>query len=176
MFGLSIFYLIWFLILVILITFAIGGVLAAPWVPLWKKDIYRMLKLAEIKPDEVVYDLGAGEGRVILVAAKDFQAKATGFEIAILPYLWGCIKIWVNGLQGRARLKYKNFYNQNLSQADVVCTFLSPWAMEKLKPKLKKELKPGSRLVSAAFPVVGWQPQKIDKADDKSTAIYLYQK
>lgn len=158
----------------ILGTFAIAGFLAAPWVPLWRKDIRRMLRLAEVKPGEIVYDLGAGDARIITIAAKEFGAKAIGFEIAFLPYILGCIKIRLLGLKGKATLKYANFYSQDLSGADVICTFLSPMAMEKLKPKFKKEMKPNCRVVSYAFKIPDWPAAKIDKPDEKTAAIYIY--
>ncbi|MDX9893343.1 MAG: hypothetical protein RB292_02915 [Patescibacteria group bacterium] len=164
-----------FLVL-ILGTFAWGGILAAPWVPLWKKDVVRMLTLAETKPGELVYDLGAGDGRMLIIAAKQFQAKAVGFEIAVLPYLLGYIKIILNGLRSKVSLKYRNFFKIDLSQADVILTFLTPPAMEKLKPKLQQEIKPTCRVVSYAFKIPGWEPVKIDKPDNSSAAVYLYRR
>lgn len=154
-------------------TFALGGVLAAPWVPLWKKDIKRMLELAQVKPGEIVYDLGAGDGRIIIMAAKDFGAKAIGFEVAVLPFLWGYIKIKLLGLGKKAELRYNNFFNQDFGEADVICVFLTPEAMKKLKPKFQKEIKPTCRIVSYAFKIPDWEPAQISKAE-KQTSIYLY--
>lgn len=170
--------LIFWLLLTFLVlgTFALGGFLAAPWVPLWKRDVKRMLDLAEVKPGEIVYDLGAGDGRIIIMAAKDYQALATGFEIATLPYFLAYIKIILLGLRGKARLKYRNFFNEDFSQADVICTFLSPQAMEKLKTKFAREMKPGSRVVSYAFDIKDWEKTKTDKPNEKQTAVYLYQR
>jgi len=174
--AIFIFWTIFLLFLVLILgTFAWAGFSAAPWVPLWKKDIRRMLELAGVKPGEIVYDLGAGDGRIIIIAAREFGAKAIGFEMAVLPYLLAYIKIRLRGLNGRVELKYRNFFRQDLSQADVICTFLTPEAMRKLKPKLQKEIKPNCRLVSYAFSVPGWQPTKIDKPNKKTAAIYLYQ-
>lgn len=163
-------------VLVILGTFAYGGFSAAPWVPLWKKDIRRMMKLANVKPGETVYDLGAGDGRIIIIAAKEFGALATGFEIATLPYYLGCIKIRLKGLNSQVQLKYRNFFKQDLSSADVICSFLTPRAMRKLKPKLAKEAKPGCRIVSYAFSIPGWKPTIKDKPNKKTTSIFLYQR
>lgn len=157
-------------------TFAYGGISAAPWVPLWKKDTKRMLELAQIKPGQKVVDLGAGDGRIIISAARDYGADATGYEFAILPYLWGLVRINLSGLRGQARLKYRNFFNQDLSYADVVCVFLTPAAMKKLKPKFDAELKPGTKILSYAFHLPGWQPVKTDKPNKNTMTIYLYQK
>ena len=164
------------LVVVILGTFAYGGISAAPWVPVWQRDVERMSALAKIKPGEIVYDLGAGDGRIVITAAKQYGAQATGFEIAVLPFIIGYIRIQLAGVQKKARLRYRNFYNQDLSTADVIFAFLTPPAMEKLKPKFEKEIKSGCRIVSYAFAVPGWEPTTVDKPNQKTTAIYLYQR
>ncbi|OGY47638.1 MAG: hypothetical protein A2840_01300 [Candidatus Buchananbacteria bacterium RIFCSPHIGHO2_01_FULL_47_11b] len=135
-----------------------------------------MLTLAAVKPGEKIIDLGAGDGRIIVAAAQRYHAEAVGYEIAILPYFFGCIRIILSGTHGRAKLKYKNFFHQDLGHADVITAFLTPQAMEKLKPKLETETKPGCRIVSYAFAVPDWQPTKIDKPNQKSTRIFLYRR
>jgi len=175
--GLFIFWvvLVTFLLL-ILGSFALAGLLAAPWVPLWKKDVKRMLELANVKPGETVFDLGAGDGRIMIIAAKEFGAKAVGFEIAFLPYFLAYIKIMLSGKKKNIKLQFKNFYHQDFSQADVICTFLSPQAMAKLKQKLQTQTKPGCRIVSYVFKIPDWQPTKIDKPSKNQATIYLYQR
>jgi len=172
-----IFWIIFLLFLFIIMgTLAYAGWSAAPWVPLWKKDIRRMMKVAEVKPGESVYDLGAGDGRIVIIAAEEFGASASGFEMAVLPYFLGYIRILLKGLKGRVKFKYSNFFRENLAAADVICVFLTPQAMKKLKTKFENETKPGCRIVSYAFSVPGWQPEKIDKPNQKTTAIYLYRR
>ncbi len=163
-------------VLVILGTMAWGGLSAAPWVPLWRKDTMRMLAVAAVKPGETVVDLGAGDGRIIIAAARHYQAKGLGYEVAVLPYSIGFVKIRVLGLTRSVQLKYANFFKADLSQADVVCAFLTPAAMAKLKPKFEREIKPGARIVSYAFKIPDWQPIKIDKPNKNLANIYLYQK
>lgn len=167
--------ILWLFILLIG-SYALGGWLAAPWVPLWKKDVYRMLDLAKIREGEIVCDLGAGDGRLLIVAAQNYGAKGLGFEISILPYLIGCFKIYIKGLNRRINFKFSNFFSQDISQADVICLFLTPAGMEKLKPKLEKETKKGVRILSFAFGVKGWQPTLVDDSVPKRAKIYLYQR
>lgn len=155
-------------------TLAYGGILAAPWVPLRKKDVKRALALARLKPGEALYDLGSGDGRIIIAAGKDFGAKAIGYEVAFLPYLYSYVKILIMGLYGRVGVKYKNFFKEDLSGADVVISFLLPRAMVALKEKYIRELKPGTRIVSCVWLIPGWIPELIDKPSKNDVKIYLY--
>ncbi|MBI5221439.1 MAG: hypothetical protein HY979_01395 [Candidatus Magasanikbacteria bacterium] len=161
-------------IFVILATFAYAGISAAPWVPLWPKEVRRMLDLAQVKAGENLYDLGAGDGRIIIMAVKEFKAKAVGFEMAVLPYFLGYIRILLSGIKPKPKLVFANFFKRDLSPADVICVFLTPPAMKKLKSKFEQEAKKGCRIVSYAFSVPGWQPTAVDKPNQKTTPVYLY--
>jgi SAM-dependent methyltransferase len=147
----SLFFLVVFGALIIVTgTAAIGAISAAPWVPLRSREIRRLLTLAGVKPGELVYDLGAGDGRILAIAAREFKAKAVGYEIAALPYVFARLRLWrIPGASVRAA----NFFRVSLAPADVVVCFLTPMAMTKLVPKLERELKPGARFVSYAFPL-----------------------
>ncbi len=164
------------LLLVILIfgTLAYASISAAPWVPLFKKDIKRMIKLANLQPGEILYDLGAGDGRILLECIKQQRVKAEGWEIAFLPYLIARLRIWLNRAGDKITLHYQNFYQADLSSADVIVCFLTPQAMRKLESKIKKELKPGARFLSYAFAFPTWQASLVDKPQDNLTAIFLY--
>ena len=169
-------YALFLLLMLFVGTYAFGGLSAAPWLPLWKKDVNRMLSLAQIKEGEIVCDLGAGDARLLITAALDYKAKGLGFEVAILPYLIGCIKIYIKGLNNRIIFKFSNFFSQNIAQADVICLFLTPAGMEKLKPKLEKETKKGVRILSYAFIIKGWEPKCVDDSMPNRGKIYLYQR
>lgn len=167
--------IIWIIvILMILGTLAYGGILAAPFVPMWKKDVRRALKLAEIKPGEKLYDLGSGDGRFIIEATRQYGADSTGFEVALLPYIYSYVKIILIGLNGKTRVKMRNFYEYNLQDADIVTAFLSTRAMTKLKDKFEKELKPGARVISLVFGISGWKANIIDRPTSKDLPIYSY--
>lgn len=171
-------FFIFLLVILILIfgTAALAGVKAAPYVPTRQKDIKRMFELAEIKPGETVFDLGAGDGRLVLAAIKNYQAKAVGFEMSVLPYLVSRLRVYFSRLNDRAKILYKDFYLADFSQAEVIVCFLTPMAMSKLKPKFERELKSGARIVSYAFQIKGWEASKISKPSPKDTSIYLYVK
>lgn len=167
----------WWLIsigLLIVGSFAVGGYLAAPWVPLWRRDVRRMLTVARVQPNELVIDLGAGDGRIIISAARDFGANAIGYELAILPFLIGHGILTARRLRRRVTLRYQNFFNASLAPANVVTAFLSHRAMEQLRPKFEAELAPGTRVVSYAFPIPGWDPTHVDKPSPNAASIYLY--
>jgi hypothetical protein len=120
--------------------------------------VRRALKEADLRPDESFYDLGAGNGKVLAVAEKEFGAKATGFEISIVPYMIGRLNLLIK--RSRAKLIKQNFWNADISDADVVFCFLIPRTMQKMEDKLKAELKPGTRIVTYAFPLPTLAPIK----------------
>ncbi len=171
--------LAWLLALAVLIitagTAAWAGWRAAPYVPTRQRDVDRMLRLAGVKPGELVYDLGAGDGRFLLAAARR-GARAVGFEISVLPYLIARLRLTVQGQTATARIRLQDFFHQDLSSADVVVCFLTPAAMAKLAPKFNRELKPGTRVVSYAFSLPGWTPAVKDKPTPQTMSVYLYRR
>jgi SAM-dependent methyltransferase len=141
--------------LVLVITFAWTGFFGAPWVPTSMKMVHKMLAMAEVGPDDLVYDLGCGDGRMIITAARDFGARAVGIEIDPLRYLWCQALVSVLGLRDRVKIVYGNIFTQDLSEADVVACYLLQATNLKLERKLKKELRPGIRVVSNRFSFPG---------------------
>ena len=142
----------------------------APWVPTPYKTIKKMLKLAEVKPEDVVYDLGSGDGRVIIEAARSFGAKAVGIEIDPLRFMWTKARIFLLGLSDKVTVLLGNFFKINISDADVVTIYLLQETNVKLIDKFIKELNPGTRIVSNTFTLPGL---KIINYDEKSK-IYVY--
>lgn len=138
-------------ILLIVLSLYWTRIVGGPWVPSSMQVIYRMLDMAEVHPDDVVYDLGCGDGRVLVAAAKRYHARAVGIEIDPIRYLWCQILISVLGLRKQVRIIFGNLFNTDLSEADVVVCYLMPDALSKLESKLKTELEPGSRIVSNKF-------------------------
>ena len=145
---------------------------AAPFFPSTKSVMRRAMKEADLKPGELFYDLGAGTGTSLIIADKEFGARAIGFEINILPYLIAKIKIFI--FRSHAKMIFRSLFNQNLKEADVVFCFLLPRTMEKLEPKLKAELKPGARLIAYTFPPPKFTPKKVITISDE-WKIYIYE-
>ena len=157
-----------------ILSTALAGISFAPWVPAWKKDLKRILALADLKPEQKFYELGSGTGRVCFYINKMTDAEAIGLEIALPFYLVSKFKqLFLKS--HHIKFKFKNFFKQNLSDADVVYFFGMPKPLkDKLRIKLEKELKPGARVISYVFPIEAWQPKVIDKPKENDIAIYLY--
>lgn len=146
----------------------------APWVPSRGKDIKRIFKLAKLKPGEVFYDLGCGDGRIVSYAAKQYKAQAIGIELALPLYFICKIRQLFNYKKG-VKFKFKNLFKENLSRADVIYVFGTKSKLKnKLKQKLENELKKGARVISYSFSIDGWVPEIIDKPNEKDLTIYLY--
>jgi len=163
-----------FLLTIVLGTAAYAGLVAAPWVPTLKKDIERVRSLVEIKPGEVVVDLGCGDGRVMAALAKGSRAHFVGYELSLIPLFVAKLRFALTN-QGNCVAIFKNFWNVSLSNADLVYFFLTPNVYARMKQKLERELKPGARVISFVWPIDGWIPTKVDEVRFRSP-IYLYQR
>ena len=163
-----------FLILLIIIFFIFTFwtvLVGAGWEPTPMPVVYRMLSLAEVKPGDVVYDLGCGDGRVIITAVCKFGAQAVGIEIDPLRYFITRIRIRRRRLDSKIQLVWGNFIQQDLRSATVVGIFLSSRANSRLEEKFSQELRPGTRIVSYYWPMKKWNPKFVDYEN----RIYLYQ-
>jgi predicted RNA methylase len=121
------------------------------------KTVHKMLKLADISPKDVVYDLGCGDGRTVITAARRYGARAVGIEIDPLRFLWCQFLITILGLRSRIKILYGNFFNKDLSEATLVTCYLLQETNDKLVKKFKKELRPGTKVVSNTFTFSGLQ-------------------
>ncbi len=145
-------------------------IIGAGWEPTSKTLVRKMLEMAEVNSDDLVYDLGSGDGRIIIEAARTYQANAIGIEADPLRYFWSKLMITLLGVNQKVKVIWGNFFNQNLTTATVVTLFLSAKANQNLKQKLKTELQPGTRIVSYYWTFHGWEPFKEDRKDK----IYMY--
>lgn len=135
-----------------------GGVFV-PYVPTPPPVVRRMLELAEVGPKDIVYDLGCGDGRILLTAVKEFRAKrAVGVEKREDLVKEAKKTISREGLSERIEIIPGDMFEVSIEDATVVTLFLLPSVNDLLKPKLSRELKPGTRIVSHEFKISGWKP------------------
>jgi predicted RNA methylase len=141
-----------------------------------------MLVLAELKAGEVLFDLGSGDGRTVIMAAKDFNARAVGVELREDLAKRALGTVYEQNLQDRITIVNGDMFNVDLTSADVVLLYLTTSANEKIRPKLDSELKKGVRIVSHDYEIVGWKPVKVENYCENQTlgypshTIYLYKK
>jgi len=149
----------------------------APFVPTPQEVVEKMLQVAGVKKDEMVYDLGCGDGRIIITAAQKFGARSTGVELDPDLYKRTSEKIRELKLEDCVKIIHGNLLEVDLSPANVVTLYLLTDSNTRLKPNLEKYLKSGSRVVSHDFQVLGWTPAKVEKfmRDARTHTIYLYE-
>ncbi len=152
----------------------------APYYPTPTSVVEKMLKLGELKPGEKMFDLGSGDGRIVIMAAKDIKAEATGIELDAGLYKQSQDRIAKLGLQNRARIIHGDILRQDYSSADLVTIYLLPTSNDKVRPLLEKQLKKGARVVCHDFDMSGWTPDKVEQIEDdgegRSHTLYLYRR
>ncbi|WP_245248224.1 SAM-dependent methyltransferase [Methanobacterium petrolearium] len=144
--------------------------IGAAYSPSSMKVVRRMLNIAEVGDEDVVYDLGSGDGRIVIEAAQKYHAWGVGVEADPLRVFWSRLKIRNMGLQDHVKIIWGNLFHQNIHHATVIILFLWGKTNENLKEKLQEELEPGTRIVSYVWKFKGWKPVKVDKKE----RIYLY--
>ncbi len=149
----------------------------APDFPTPQVVIEKMLQLAHLKPGEMVYDLGSGEGRIVITAAREFKARAVGIELSPELCKLATVHIRALGLEDRVKIIHENLLKVDLSPADVVTIYLLTASNDLLKPNLERDLKPGARVVSHDYLIRGWKPTAVEKvsAEGRSRTIYVYE-
>ncbi|MFC1984237.1 SAM-dependent methyltransferase [Chloroflexota bacterium] len=145
--------------------------------PLWEPTspviVKKMLELAQVRPGDIVYDLGCGDARILITAVKEYGAKkAVGYEINEYLYEQSTQNIQSKNLQNRITLIKDDLVNADISEASVITLFLSMAANECLKPKLEKEAKPLTRIVSYFHPMTEWKVNKTKGSLEDG--LYLY--
>jgi len=149
----------------------------APFVPTPQEVVERMLELAEIRKGDLVYDLGSGDGRIVITAARKHGVKAVGFEIDPGLVKESRDRIKEAGLEDLVEIREEDIRTVDLSPASVVTMYLYPGANLRLRPAIIRQLKPGSRVVSHDFGVGNWKPERVEKMKDSAgflRTIYLW--
>ncbi len=149
----------------------------SPWSPWWQvgtAQVREGLKFAKINKDDIVYDLGSGDGRIPIIATREFMARGVGIEIDYIRYLTAWLKVQLYNLGDKVTLKRGNFFDYNISDATVIFVYLVPGVLEKLKPKLLQELKKGTKIISYKYKFEPAKRLKFIRSDTKNQ-IHLYQ-
>jgi SAM-dependent methyltransferase len=143
------------------------------FVPTRQAIVDAMLRLAQVGPDDVVYDLGSGDGRIVIIAAEKYGARGVGIEL--VPRLVEMSRALARegAVADRVTFIEGDLFTADISDATVVTLYLSPSINRQLLPKLKRELRPGTRIVSRQFRFGSWVPEVTVRADD-GTDLFLW--
>ncbi|TET72576.1 methyltransferase domain-containing protein [Candidatus Bathyarchaeota archaeon] len=148
----------------------------APFVASPVSVVRKMLECVDLKPGERVYDLGCGDGRIVIMAAEEFGARGVGIDINKRLVQEARKKVKSLDLADRVQIIHGNLFDVDLSSADVVTMYLTTGANEKVRPKLEQELRPSARVVTHDFSIPNWQQARNLKFKEgyRSHTIHIY--
>lgn len=158
------------LVVVLMVSILWTNLRGAPWLPTSMAKVHKMLDMADVGPNDVVYDLGCGDGRTLVTAARTYGARAVGIEIDPLRYLWCQLIITIFGLRRQVKIVFGDFFALDLGEADVVTCYLLPKTNQKLEEKFMQELHPTARVVSNHFVFPGLRLMR----SDIDAGLFLY--
>lgn len=148
--------------------------LEAPYVPTPQVVVDRMLAMAEVGADDVVYDLGSGDGRVVITAAQNFGAQGIGIEIDPDLVAEAQANAATAGVSDRVQFRQEDLFTADLSAATVVTLYLLPEVNLRLRPLLLSQLKPGTRIISHSFDMGDWEPEEVEVVQGPHKLHILY--
>jgi SAM-dependent methyltransferase len=154
-----------------------GAPYVAPFVPTPQDVVERMLELAEVSQADLLYDLGSGDGKIAITAARRYRSRAVGFEIDPLLVTHSRRRILAAGVEDLAEIREQDIQTVDLSPASVVTIYLYPGANLRLRDAIACQLKPGSRVVSHCFGMGDWKPDRMEQITDTAglfRTIYLW--
>ena len=149
-----------------------GKGLDVPYVQTPPKVVTAMLRMARVGSKDVVVDLGCGDGRIIVAAAREFGARGIGYDIDPQRISEARRNAERAGVTARAQFVQKDLFNVDISEATVVTVFLLPAVLDKIRSRLLEDLAPGTRIVSHSFPIRNWKPDQ--KLEVESRTLYLF--
>jgi cyclopropane fatty-acyl-phospholipid synthase-like methyltransferase len=141
-----------------------GLKLDAPYVSTPQPVVDAMLRLAAVRQGDVVYDLGCGDGRIVITAARSFGARGVGIDIDPRRIEEANVAARLAGVSGSVRFAVQDLFKTDFSEASVMALYLIPELNAKLLPKFRAQLKPGTRVVSHQFGIGDWKPDRIETA------------
>jgi precorrin-6B methylase 2 len=147
-----------------------------PFVPTPIEVVDKMLELAAVKKGDVLYDLGSGDGRIVIRAAKKYGVRAVGIEMDQILLQKARQDAKSAGVSDLVEFRAQDALQTDLSRATVVTLYMLPWFNEKMKPNFKKYLRPGARIVAHDFGIEGWPPDKTEKLSnpEKKAGGYVH--
>lgn len=151
------------LLILILFPAPIRGQDEIPFLPTSMEVVDRMLEIAEVKQGDVVYDLGSGDGRIVIRAAKKYGARGVGIEMDGWLVEASRAKAKEEGVDHLVEFRNEDALKAEISEATVVTLYMLPWFNEMMRPAFQKQLRPGSRVVAHDYGIEGWPPDKIEK-------------
>jgi precorrin-6B methylase 2 len=143
-----------------------------PYVPTPQQVVDDMLELAGVKKGDVLYDLGSGDGRIVVTAAQRYGVPGVGIDINPERIGEAEANARAAGVEKLTEFRQEDIFKTDIGDATVVTMYLLPSVNNRLKPKLLGELKPGTRIVSHAFDIEGWEPERIIESDGRT--LYLW--
>jgi cyclopropane fatty-acyl-phospholipid synthase-like methyltransferase len=161
-----------FVILIAVLWVSVPAFYGLPPVSSKEERIRRALELANPQAGEMLYDLGSGHGRVLIMAAKEFGLNVVGIEAGPVQCVISRVNALRNGVSSKVRIEAGDFYKSNLRDADIVFAYLTSGHGNRLQEKLKKELKPGARVVTVSFNMPDWDVEIFDREQ----LFYVYKK
>jgi len=147
-----------------------------PYLPTTEPAVVAMLKLAGVKSTDIVYDLGCGDGRIVIAAAKDFGARGVGIDINPERIQEARANAKKAGVEDRVRFEEGDLFTADIHDATVVTLFLLTSVNQRLRPKLLADLKPGTRVVSNTFDMGDWKPDKEGEVEGAGDGAYFSRK
>lgn len=144
----------------------------APWVPTSRSSSQFLLSLAEVRPGETVLDLGCGDGSILLVAAREFQAKGIGYDVSPVILWLGRLRCWLAGVSSKVSLRRGDIFRIKIPQVDVVTLYLFTHVNSRLLPRLKEALPQGTRIATRVFPINELTPLKTAKVNNEMQYLY----
>jgi hypothetical protein len=143
-----------------------------PYVPTPEPVVQRMLELGQVGSDDVIYDLGSGDGRIVITAAEQYGARGVGIDIDPQRVQEANTNAQAAGVTDRVEFRQQDLFQANFSEATVVTLYLLPEVNLQLRPQLLEQLQPGTRIVSHSFDMGDWEPEQVVEVDGRT--IYVW--
>ncbi len=152
----------------------VPALFGAPWHPISRRDLKRALDFCDAKAGERLVDLGSGDGRVLIAAAKEYDLIGTGIEIDPIKVWLANLRVRWAGVQDKVKIVQANIFDTDYGEADILFIYLTHQALDRLFPKILEQLKPNVKILCYRFCIQGMTPDKVNA--DKTLFLYTLNK